>query len=127
MFSYHNLVLFPLCNKILLDSYSHMLCFYSFFLFHDMDLELSLPLFLFLLKNHVVFIVFIPMTFLMLDFGQSFSFFARDCFSSLLVFWCFSYMFTFNASLPYWLLVVLLLTFDVLFPYSFHGVCGVHF
>jgi hypothetical protein len=40
------------------------------FVFHDLDLELSLPLFSFWLKNHIVFVVFMPMTFLgLLDYN----------------------------------------------------------
>jgi hypothetical protein len=51
MFSYHNFVLFILCNKILLDSsYAHVVFLFLFFLFHDLNLELGLPLFSFWVK-----------------------------------------------------------------------------
>jgi hypothetical protein len=50
-----------------------------------MDLELRFPLFSFWLENHVIFVVFIPITFLMFDLGHSFSFLTLTRSSSLLV------------------------------------------
>lgn len=59
---------------------------FLFFSFHDLDLELGLPLFSFWLKNHVIFVVFIPVILLMLNLGHSFSFLAPNRSSSLLTF-----------------------------------------
>ncbi len=62
MFSCHNLILFLYfpCNKILLNYFFAHIMF--LFLFHDMDLELSLLLFSSWFKNHVNLVVFMPMT-----------------------------------------------------------------
>jgi len=56
---FHSLVLFIFGNKISLDFYfTHVLVF----LFHDLNLKLSMFLFLFWLENLVVLVVFVPMT-----------------------------------------------------------------
>jgi hypothetical protein len=46
---------------------------FMFFLFHDLDLELGMPLFSFWLENLVVLVVFMPLTLYTLYFETSFS------------------------------------------------------
>ncbi len=65
MFSYYNFVLFFLfpCNKILLDvCFTRLAFLFLFFLFHDLDLEFAMPLFLFWLKNLIILVVFVLLT-----------------------------------------------------------------
>jgi hypothetical protein len=51
------------CKKILIDSYFiHVVFLFLFFLFHDLDLKLSLPLFSSWLGNLINLVVFVPMT-----------------------------------------------------------------
>ncbi len=65
MFSCHNLVLFLLYNKILLDiCFTCVVFLFLFFLFHVLDLELGLPSFSCWLKNCIVLIVFVALTLL---------------------------------------------------------------
>jgi hypothetical protein len=65
IFFCHSLVLFlfPSCNKILLEScFTHVVFLFLFFLFHNLNLELGLPLFLSWLGNHVNLVVFVFVT-----------------------------------------------------------------
>jgi hypothetical protein len=58
-----NLVLFLLCNQILLGfCLAYLMFLFLFFLFHDLNVELGLHLIKFWLENHVVLVVFMLVT-----------------------------------------------------------------
>ncbi len=64
-FSCHNLVLFLYfpCNKILLNfRFACIMFLFLFFLFHDLNLEWSLLLFLSWFRNPIDMVVFVPIT-----------------------------------------------------------------
>ncbi len=62
MFFCHKFVPLFICNKILLDYFfTHVVFLFFFFLSHDLNLELGLPLFSFWLGNLVVLVVFMLM------------------------------------------------------------------
>jgi hypothetical protein len=119
MFSCHNLVLFPFCNKILLDSYLHMLCSYSCFLVSWYGFGTKHALVFILVKKSCSLRCFHPHDIPDARSWSFFLFFRSRLFLLPTHFLCSTYIFIFNVFLPYWLLEVSLFTLDVFFPHSF--------